>query len=177
MVFVLGCDHYLQEYDRTESVDELWRCEHKTKEQFYELTRKIIQAKKIQFVGEECKPNQRTIPRVLASEFDCGYAEIDMPLEERERRGVARNYQELGEQERDRVYVIREGYMVERIYSESTVEMHKLIVCGAEHMKGLLARLAEHGEEPLSRDLTKEDWVLEIYKKKEEFLLGPRVKR
>jgi hypothetical protein len=146
MVFVLGCDHYLQEYELTESNEELCRVERKTEEQFYELTKEIIQAEEIEFISEERMPNQKTIPRVLASELDCDYAEIDIALEEREKRGIARNYQELGEQERDRVYAVREEYMVERMYSESTIETRKLIVCGAEHVKGLQERLTEHGE-------------------------------
>jgi hypothetical protein len=47
MVFVLGCDHYLQEYELTESNEELYRVERKTKEQFYELTKEIIQAEEL----------------------------------------------------------------------------------------------------------------------------------
>jgi hypothetical protein len=176
MVFLLGCDHYLQEYELTEPNDELRRAERESKEQFYELTKEIIRAEQIQFIGEECMPNQKTIPRVLASELGCDHAEIDMLLDERAKRGIERNYQELGEEVRDRVYAIREEHMVERIYSESSVEMRKLIVCGAEHMKGLHARRAEHGERITFRDLTKEDWVLEIYRKKEELILGPHTR-
>jgi hypothetical protein len=177
MVFLVGCDHYLQEYELTESNDELRKLERKTKEQFYELSKEIIRGEQIQFIGEECMPNQKTIPRVLASELGCNHAEIDMPLEERAKRGIERNYQELGEAVRDRVYAMREEYMVERIYSESSPEMRKLIICGAEHIKGLHARLAERGERIALRDMTQEDWVLEIYRKKEELILGPRNKR
>ena len=175
MVYLLGCDHYLQEYDRTESIDELWAVERKTKEQFYELAKNIIESEQIQFVGEECKQGQKTIPRVLATEHGCSYAEIDMSLAERESRGIARDYQNLGEEERTRVYNLREDHMVQRVYSESGNGLSKLIVCGAEHLKGLEARFRAGTEEVTIRDLTKEDWVLEIYTKKEEFLLG-RVK-
>jgi hypothetical protein len=175
MVYLLGCDHYLQEYDRTESVDELWAVERQTKERFYELTKDAMESERIQFIGEECKRNQKTIPRTLATELHCSYAEIDMPVDERARRGIARDYQTLGEEERTRVYNIREDYMVQRVYSESNVGFRKLIVCGAEHLKGLEARFRQVGEQLTTRDLTKEDWVLAIYKKKEEFLLG-RVK-
>lgn len=115
MVYLLGCDHYLQEYERTESVDELWAAEHKTKEQFYELTKNVIGAERIQFIGEECRHDQKTIPRVLANELACGYAEIDMPVEERDRRGVARDYQSLGEGVRTSVYNIREDYIVQKV--------------------------------------------------------------
>jgi hypothetical protein len=176
MVYLLGCDHYLQEYDRAESIDELWAVERETKEQFYELTKNVIESERIQFVGEECKRGQKTIPRVLATELSCSYAEIDMSLEERDSRGIARDYQRLGDEERTRVYNLREDYMVQRVYSESGASFRKMIVCGAEHLDGLEARFGASGEAVTTRDLTKKDWVLSIYKKKEEFLLG-RVKR
>jgi len=100
-----------------------------------------------------------------------------MPVEERERRGIARDYQRFGQEERSRVYKIREEYMAQRVHSESNVGTHKLIVCGAEHLKGLEPQFLRNGEQVSKRDLTKEDWVLEIYKKKEEFLLGRPTKR
>lgn len=173
---MLGCDHYLQEYDRTESVDELRATEFKAKQQFYELVKDLIESERIQFIGEECRRGQKTIPRVLANELRCRYAEIDMPAEERDRKGIARDYQRLGEDERNRVYNIREDYMVQRVYSESDVAIRKLIVCGAEHLKGLESQFLRSGEQVSKRDLIKEDWVVEIYKQKEEFLLG-RLKR
>jgi hypothetical protein len=175
MVYLLGCDHYLQEYDRTESLDELWKVERETKEQFYELTKNVIESEGIQFVGEECKKGQKTIPRILATELGCRYAEIDMPIEERDRRGIPRDYQSLGEEVRTSVYNLRENHMLQRVYSESNIGERKLIVCGAEHLKGLEARLRQSEGQLTKRDLTREDWVLLIYKRKEEFLLG-RVK-
>lgn len=176
MVYLLGCDHYLQGYDRTESVDELWAEERKTKERFYELIKNIVESERIQFIGEECRQGQKTIPRVLSTELCCRYAEIDMPVQERDRRGIARDYQSLGEEERTRVYNIREEYMVQKVYSESNVGARKLIVCGAEHLERLAARFGQSGEQLTARDLTKDDWVLAIYKKKDEFILG-RVRR
>ncbi len=172
MVYLLWCDHYLQEYDRTEPVEELWANERKTKEQFYELVKDVIKSERIRFIGEECNAGQRTIPRVLATELHCDYAEIDMPVEERDEKGIARHYQAMGREERTRVYNIREDYMVQRVYSHSRVDARKLIVCGAEHLKGLEARFRQEGEDVTARDLTKEDWFLEICRKKNEFVLN-----
>jgi len=112
---------------------------------------------------------------VLATELNCIYAEIDMPVEERAKRGIARDYQSLGEEEKTRVFGIREDYMVRRVYSESSVGVRKLIVCGAEHLGALESQFRKSGEQVSTRDLTKENWVLEIYRKKEEFL-GLRTK-
>ena len=170
MVYLLGCDHYLQEYDLTEPDEEVRTVECTTKKRFYDLTSEIMQREGIQFVGEECKPGQRTIPRVVASECACSYTEIDMPLQERERRGIPRNYQGLGEPERVRGYAMREDFMVERTYSQSTVDTNKLIVCGGEHLKGLETRFAQRGETVVTRNLTSEEWVVEVHKKRLEKL-------
>ena len=114
------------------------------------------------FVGEECKPGQKTIARVLAAEPQCSDPEIDMPIEERDRRGIARDYQKLGEEERSRVYNVREEFMVQRVYSESSVDTRKLIVCGAGQLKGLKSRFLRIVKQVSKRDLTTEDWVLEV---------------
>jgi hypothetical protein len=47
----------------------------------------------------------------------CAYAEIDMASEDRAASNIARNYQALGELEKDRGYALREDYMVEQAYS------------------------------------------------------------
>jgi hypothetical protein len=170
MIYILGCDHNLQNYDLTEHDEEIAKIERLTKEKFYELTKEIVVSNEISFVGEECKQGQETIPRAIAGELACAYAEIDMTSEERASCDIARNYQALGQQEKDRVYVLREDYMVERTYSESTFDVRKLIVCGAEHLKGLQKRFELRGENVRAQDLTREEWFGAIYKKKVEQL-------
>ena len=167
MVFLLGCNHYLQYYDLMETEGQLKNLEFQTRESFYELLQKIIQSRKIRFVGEECWPQTKTIARVLAFELSCHYAEIDMMIVERQRWGIPDNYQELGSKERDRGFAIREDHMVKRTYEGSTVDTQKLIVCGAEHLNGLGARFSSHGEDVTTRDLTKEEPFVAILKKKE----------
>jgi len=61
----------------------------------------MSRSERIQFVGEECKRDQKTVARVLATELQCSYPEIDMPIEERDRRGIASDDQKLGEDERN----------------------------------------------------------------------------
>jgi hypothetical protein len=167
MVFLLGCNHYLQYYDLMETEEQLKKLEFQTKESFYELLQEIIQRRKIIFVGEECWPQAKTIAGVLASELSCHYAEIDMMIVQRRRRGVPDKYQELGSEERARCFAIREDYMVKRTYEESTADTQKLIVCGAEHLNGLEVQFSSHGEDVTTRDLTKEEPFVAILKKKE----------
>jgi len=159
MVHILGCDHYLQEYDLQDYTEEIRKIERELKERFYLITEEIIRTQAITFIGEECKPAQRTIPRALAAEHRCKYAEIDMNSEERERRGIAKNYDDLGDDEQRRCWGLREDYMVERTYAESTVEAAKLIVCGALHIDGLERRFRER-EEVTTRNLLAEKWCV-----------------
>jgi hypothetical protein len=160
MLHVLGCDHYLQGYDLQDWQDEIRKIEHELKGKFYAVTEEIIRAYAIKFVGEECKPAQDTIPRRLAAELGCKYAEIDMSMAERERNGIARNYEKLGEEEQKRCNALREEYMVERTYAESTLDASKLIVCGALHVEGLSNRFRERGEQVTSRNVLKEAWCV-----------------
>jgi hypothetical protein len=160
MVYILGCDHYLQDYDLQDYTQEIRKVERALKERFYSIIEEIIRAQTITFVGEECKPAQETIPRALAAELGCKYVEIDMASEEREKRGIAKNYDELGNDEQKRCYELREDYMVERTYVESTVEAPKLIVCGALHIDGLARRFREREEEVVTRNLLTKKWCV-----------------
>ena len=117
-----------------------------------------MRANGIGFVGEECKPLQDTIPRRLAAELGCKYAEIDMAAEERERNGIPKNYERLGEDEQERSFAIREEYMVARVYRESSLQASKLIVCGALHINSLAKRFHDRGEIVTTRNLLNEEW-------------------
>lgn len=167
MVFLLGCNHYLQYYDLMEVEEQLKKLEFQTRERLYELMQKLMQSREISFIGEECWPQTKTTASVLASELSCHYAEIDMLIAERRRRGILDNYKELGPPERDRGFAIREDHMVKRVYEESTVDAQKLIVCGAEHLAGLEVRFLSHCEDVMMRDLTKEELFMAIVREKE----------
>lgn len=166
MVYILGCDHYLQNYDLTEPDEEISQIEREIKNEFYELTKEIIQTRSVRFIGEECLPGQKTIPRALAAELGCSYCEIDMALAEREMLGIAKNYQGLDEEERNRGYSLLEDHMVNGTYSESTVEACKLIVCGAKHLNAVKKKFEQYGETVERRDLLKGDLSGSLYKKR-----------
>jgi len=158
MVYVLGCDHYLQEYELQDWQEEIRKVEQELKGKFYSLTEEVMRAYAITFVGEECKPAQDTIPRRLATEIGCKYAEIDMGTAERESNGIPRDYEKLGAEEQARCNALREEYMVKRTYSESTVEEAKLIVCGARHIEALASRFRDREREVIMRNALNEKW-------------------
>lgn len=134
MIHIIGADHYLQPYGLKEWSDKSRLREKAMKAMFYSILREAIQSNGVRFVGEECKPNERTIPRAVAEERNCAYAEIDMPIAQRREAGIPDNYQSLGDEMRQRAYEIREQYVVAR--SIQSPENHKLIICGREHIAG-----------------------------------------
>jgi hypothetical protein len=158
MVHILGCDHYLQEYELQDGQGEIRKIEHTLKEKFYAVTEEIIRKHATKFVGEECKPAQKTIARELAAEFGCIYAEIDMSSAERERKGIPKNYERLGSEEQKRCNTLRESYIVERTYSEATPEESKLIVCGALHIDGLATIFRQREGEVVTRNVLNDEW-------------------
>ena len=158
MVYILGCDHYLQEYELQDFQDEIRKIEHELKGKFYALTEEVIRTHCVKFVGEECKPGQDTIPRRLCAELGCKYAEIDMNSEEREKHGIPKNYEKLGNDEQQKCNALREKFMVQRTYSESTVEATRLIVCGALHIEGLAEQFREREPRVIVRSVLNETW-------------------
>jgi len=153
-----GCDHYLQEYELQGFQDEIRKIERELKGRFHALTEEIIRTHSIKVVGEECKPGQDTVPRRLSAELGCEYAEIDMNSEDREKHGIPKNYEKLGDDQQRRCNALREEFMVERTYSESTVETAKLIVCGALHMEALAQRFREREPQVIVRNVLNEKW-------------------
>ena len=170
MVYILGSDHYLQDYQLGDPED-VRKIEFDLKHKFYLIVEEIVGTHKIEFIGEECKVGQNTIPRAIAKEVCCKYAEVDMSAIEREKRGIARDY-ESREDEKARGCALREDYMVGRIYAESNVEARKLIVCGALHIESLAKGCQMRGDDVATRDLTKEAWLAAAYQERFRILLG-----
>lgn len=170
MVYILGSDHYLQDYELGDPED-VRQIELNLKNGFYAIVEEIVSTHRIEFVGEECKVGQNTIPRAIAKEVGCKYAEVDMTATEREKRGIARDY-ERREEEKARGYALREDYMLERIYSESNVGARKLIVRGALPLECLARGCQTRGDEVTTRDLTKEAWLVADYRERFRILLG-----
>lgn len=163
-VYILGCDHWLQPYDLCEPMPEFQEIERQLKQRFYSIVEELIKTQNIASVGEECKRNQHTIPRALAKETGCEYAEIDMPGEERLRQGIQDDY-EKNPETRARGYDLREQFMIEKATSELKRPGPKLIVCGSEHVASLKTRFEKLGETVATRDVTQEPWFDPPYKR------------
>src|ERR1700729_1577736 len=71
MVYLLGCDHYMQEYDLCEPTAGIQKIERELKEAFYLQIEQAVGGCNIEFIGEECSPAQRTIARAIAEERGC----------------------------------------------------------------------------------------------------------
>ncbi|HVP43058.1 MAG TPA: hypothetical protein VMS96_06475 [Terriglobales bacterium] len=168
-VFVVGLDHWLQPYDLQEYADDARREERKIKGQFYEFLDDLIKKEKISFVGEECRPGEKTIPRELARENRCEYGEIDMPQDLRRAANIPEDYEQHQGAVRDRGISLREDYMVKRFRELKTMDGPGLVICGAEHIPGLEKLLACNGDKVFTTDVRAAAWYDTILNK---FLRG-----
>jgi hypothetical protein len=158
MLHIVGCDHYLQPYELQEFMDDVRDIEKQLKGTFYSKLEELIKNKKVAIVAEECKPNQKTIPRVLAREQNAEYIEIDMPLEERHKLGIPDDYEQRGGAVRANAIELRERHMVEKTLTKCKRSDSCLVVCGSEHIAGLRQKLVSHGHDVAIRDVTAESW-------------------
>jgi hypothetical protein len=166
MVYILGVDHWLQEYNLVApcehlsgepSKDELiYR--RQSKGRFYEIVESLIPKHGFSLLGEECKRGQDTIPRRLADKTGMEYLEIDMAPTEREADGIDKEY-ERSDDTRSAGYKMRERHMFNKISAALSINCHALIICGAVHLGGLVRLFQAGGMRVLSEDISKEEWV------------------
>jgi hypothetical protein len=64
------------------------------KEGFGQLLREDIRSRGVQFVGEEARYGEESIAQRVCQQEKCGYANVDMTPEERERRNIPPGYYE-----------------------------------------------------------------------------------
>ena len=92
MVYLLGCDHWLQEPEL--SGPSIWAEVDRTpkarrqRELFRAEVEGIIRSGPVDFIGEETKQNLTTPAKQLCAKYGFTYRNIDMPLEERRQQGI-----------------------------------------------------------------------------------------
>ena len=156
MVYLLGCDHYLQAYELGEFMQECRDIQLTLKRKFYDLLRDIVVTNEIDFIGEECRTGVRTIAGVIAEECRRPYAVIDMPVEARRQAGIPDDYEERGSGARMNGYIVREEWMFNRCLGYQA--NRRLVVCGSEHVDRLANRFREIGEDVFMRIVNQEGW-------------------
>lgn len=134
------------------------------KDRFAGVIREAVRSRGVGFVGEEANHREPSIAESVCNEEGCRYANVEMPPEERTRRGIPPGYNENDEiaaDEKARWNREREDYMVESVLSESGKSESALIICGSQHSESLAKQLRAKGHAVELDDLQKQSWYVE----------------
>lgn len=153
-ILIVGVDHELQAPGvRGMSSDEMPRIEEQDKTRFRQLLTELIRDRGITFIGEEEHPTRRTIAQEVTQQLGVRHEFIDMPVEERNRRGIPPGYSRnlaLSNQQRESYHSQREHYMACRTEELGARSEHCMVICGLDHMQGL-SELFESCGHPVER--------------------------
>jgi hypothetical protein len=162
-VLVMGLNHQIQRpfgsNDRR-AVDFVLDQKHR----FAEVIREAIRSHGVEFVGEEANHKEPSIAESVCNEEGCRYANMEMPPEERTRRGIPPGYNEndkIAADEKASWNREREDYMVKRVLSEAGHSESALIICGSQHSEPLAQQLRAKAHAVELDDLQKQSWYVE----------------
>ena len=192
-MIIVGLNHKIQLAEIWEFSIDQGQLEEDQKKQFRQMLKTIVKELEIQFIAEEvdiatvwkeqrqCRrpPTEAAgvpamqlpdLPKTIACQeanvLGCRYPEIDMPLAERERREIPRNYtcekSPYSEEQKWKWSDEREQYMVEQAFKNVEDAQNVLILCGFNHADHLSELFRQAGHEVETRYLWNERWYKEI---------------
>lgn|GEM_PF-5667923 len=163
-IVVIGCCHDLQKVCPTrQDPDHIVR-QQIQKLKFVRTLAQMIEQHGINLVAEEARHAELTTVEQLARLAHIYYANIDMPLAERERRGIPRTYSSLRDiddatkEQARRFDEVREDYMFSRAKEFMTSDTKALVIVGQMHMEPLKKRFEQICDSVCDYDVTKEAW-------------------
>jgi len=124
-------------------------------------TTRIDEQRRATLICEEIEHGCNTFSRDLAGRQG-RYANVDMPVAERDRRGIPQGYSDPGAsytpEQVEKWHCAREQFMVERLIAEQQ-DKHEatLFICGRLHGERLAAILRARGLEVAVIDLADQD--------------------
>jgi hypothetical protein len=164
-LLIVGLNHTIQPREIRSWGDDIERLETAQKEEFGKTLSEIIQKRQVEFVGEEAEHGAESIAAFAAHSLGARYANIDMPADERYRRGIPRDYtnkvRPYSAGQRAEWNREREGYMVETALAGAGEADSILILCGREHTDSIAARFRHAGHTVETYDLNRETWYVE----------------
>jgi hypothetical protein len=156
-IVVVGAHHFLQNHedicitlDGKESVAQ-------QKASFKARLEKLISYHRPQLIGEEEKPGVGSVGKELADAHGLKYCPLTLPVEAREKAGIAKDYYNRRETRRA-AYEIFESFMFDRIQQSRRDSTSILVICGSYHMERLAERLRAVGDEALTEDTYEAPW-------------------
>lgn len=165
-ISIVGVRHQIQpaQINAWSSSGRLQAFEREQKERFAELVQEGIAKKSVQFVAEETRHGEDTVTKRVCDSVNCRYANIEMPPEEREARGIPAGYNEnpdISSSDREQWNREREEYMADKTISEAGEAESVMVVCGWSHMQEFAERFQNAGHTVEMTDLRNQPWYID----------------
>lgn len=162
MVTIIGCDHIHQRKgQRCFGDPRLVAFEADQKRRFAEVIADHQELRGATLICEEIERDCDTFARDLAGRQNARYANVDMPVAERARRGIPEGYSALPypPEQIERWHSEREQFMVEQLFREQQDRCEPtLLICGRLHREPLAALLRNRDVEAEVIDLADYEW-------------------
>jgi hypothetical protein len=169
MVTIIGCDHIHQRKGQRCFGDErLVAFEVDQKRRFNEFITQQQELRRATLICEEIDHGCDSFAKDLAESRGATYANVDMPVEERERRGFPRNYSDHGApytpEQIETWHSEREQFIVERLLAEQqNVSEPSLLICGRFHRERIATILRSRGIDVEVIDLADCNWFSDAW--------------
>jgi hypothetical protein len=148
-VVLVGVDHQLQTPGQGFMARECDPTpELRDKERFGMLLTDIAARHRVVVIAEEQLSPRPSIPRNIASALKLQHEYVDMPLLEREARGIPVDYStdpNLSSELVEAFHSQREAYWVQRLETSARPDATCILVCGLAHLTGAAQKLASRG--------------------------------
>ena len=159
-VYILGVEHDMQNDPHPIEADDA-----RYQIQQYEATlTSLLRLGRFTLICEETSHKAKSIAARLAAEFGIGYVNIDVTPEQRAQLGIPeghlnkRNRNKSTQQQKDDWLKVRDVHMASGVRSRWAGHAEVLVVCGADHLPTLAARLQEPGIVIRRSDIRTQDW-------------------
>ena len=116
----------------------------------------IIAKNRVELIAEEARLDRPCLGRILAEEHGIDYANITMPIEEREKHGVGTPEYNREQATRMAAYKAFEQYMFGRARAHGSRAI--LIMCGRRHFRALEKLFKDAGDDVRTYDINDYPW-------------------
>jgi hypothetical protein len=163
-VLVTGLNHQIQRAEILSGGDEIERLEREQKTRFADYIARIIEDRRIGFIGEEAQHGVTLIAQRVASDFNRRHRNIEMAPDIRKVLQIPNDYTRLdrpySDEQRAFWHRKREEHMFDEVIQNAACD-RVLVLCGREHIMALGSRLQASGHEVETYDLNREVWYVE----------------
>lgn len=156
-VFILGVDHFLQNIESACTTPVGKESETNQKNELRARIEGLISNHRPDLIAEEAKLDRECMGKQIADAHGCKYCNLTMPLKERSKSGVSRDYDRAKETRRA-AYRVFEAFMFEQIQKNRGSSDNILVICGSYHADGLERLFRTAGDDVETEDTYHATW-------------------